>query len=70
MLLVEGQALETAGPCLLRFLFGDLPEFVEGCAERGSSNVEFAANAILGVMADWGYGEEGVSLLVKRHRVC
>lgn len=30
VLLVEGQALETAGPCLLRFLFGDLLELVEG----------------------------------------
>lgn len=30
VLLVEGHALETAGPCFFRFLFGDLLEFVEG----------------------------------------
>ena len=30
VLLVDGHALETAGPCLFRFLFGDLLEFVEG----------------------------------------
>ena len=30
VLVVDGQALETAGPCLLRLLFGDLLPFVEG----------------------------------------
>lgn len=30
VLLVDGHALETAGPCLFRFLFGDLLESVEG----------------------------------------
>ncbi len=30
VLLVVGHALETAGPCLLRFLFGDLLKFVDG----------------------------------------
>lgn len=30
VLVVDGHALETAGPCLLRLLFGDLLGFVEG----------------------------------------
>ena len=70
VLVVDGHALETAGPCLLRLLFGDLLELVEGWADLGSSNAKLAENAFLGVIADWGYGEEGVSLLAKRHRVC
>ena len=70
MLVVDGHALETAGPCLLRLLLGDLLELVEGWAERGSSNARLAGKVFLGVMADCGYGDDTVSLLVKRHRVC
>ena len=48
---VDGQALETAGPCRLRVREGDL--FVaDGWADFGSSKGGLVVNACLGVIAD------------------
>ena len=50
VLVVDGQALETAGPCLRRAL-GDLL-VVEGWADFGASKGGLVENELPGVMAD------------------
>lgn len=70
VLVVDGHALETAGPWRRRVREGDLLAFVvDGCADLGSSKEGELEKVCRGVIADWGYGEDGVSLLVKRQRI-
>ena len=52
VLVVDGQALDTAGPCFFRARDGDLLAFVDGWADSGSSKEGLAEKVCRAVMAD------------------
>lgn len=66
---VDGHALETTGVCLLLARCGDLL-VEEGRADFGSSKAGPAEKLRLGVMADCGYADVGVSVALNRHGMC